>query len=537
MITLIGLGAGDIETLSRGAESALRQASRQQENGTGHLYLRTARHPVADVLREWGLQWESFDALYETAPDFHAVYAAIAARILSEAEGVGADGELLPVALAAPGHPLFAEETSRLIIEGAKQAAIPVKIVSSGSFVEAALTAAGISLGEGCDVRDALTLPPADAIGSQGEILAGGIDVSRGLLLYQVYDSASASHAKLALMRSYPDDWEITIIRQAGVSGQETVLRVPLFRLDREKVDHLTSVYVPPLPPEFRRADFAALVGLMARLRSPNGCPWDREQTHASLRKYFIEETYEVLEAIDADDPELLCEELGDALLQVVFHAQLASETGDFDVSDVIGKIVSKLVRRHPHVFGETLVSGSDEVLTNWEQIKRAEKGGQAAEWRPSALDGVPKGLPALMQALEISKRAVKVGFEWPDFPAVMAKFDEETAELKAELAAESPDKFANFRGTRRPAFHSRSSGPLAEIRPGGRPASNAGAFLRPLPLHGTQGPRTRPNPRRNESLPKWTPCGTPRNWRDFNAGKRGKERGKRKEERCAGGP
>ena len=445
MITLIGLGAGDIETLSRGAESALRQASRQREEGTGRLYLRTARHPVADVLTAWGLVWESFDALYETGPDFAAVYAAIAARILSEAAVAGADGGLLPVALAVPGNPLFAEEAVRLIIEGAERAGLPYQIVSSGSFVEAALTAAKISLGEGCDVRDALTLPLADAIGPQGEILAGGVDVSRGLLLYQVYDSVSASHAKLALMRWYPDDWDVTIIRQAGVSGLETVLRVPLFRLDRENADHLTSVYVPPLPPELRRADFAALVGLMARLRSPNGCPWDREQTHASLRKYFIEETYEVLEAIDADDPDLLCEELGDALLQVIFHAQLASETDDFDAGDVIGKIVAKLIRRHPHVFGETLVSGSDEVLTNWEQIKRAEKGGKADSWRPSALDGVPKGLPALMQALEISKRAVKVGFEWPDFPSVMAKFDEETAELKAELAVEAPDKSRIF--------------------------------------------------------------------------------------------
>ena len=339
----------------------------------------------------------------------------------------------------------FAEESVRLILDRAKLAEIPTRIVGSGSFVEAALTAAGVSLGDGCDIRDALTLAEADAIGPQGEILAGGVDVSRGLLLYQVYDSASASHAKLALMRHYPDDWKITLIRQAGVAGRESVTQIPLFRLDRETVDHLTSVYVPPLPPDLRKADFAALVGLMARLRSPNGCPWDREQTHKTLRKYFIEETYEVLEAIDADDAELLCEELGDALLQVVFHAQLASETGDFDAGDVIGKIVAKLVRRHPHVFGETAVSGSDEVLKNWEQIKRAEKGDKAAEWRPSALDGVPKGLPALMQALEISKRAVKVGFEWPDFPSVMAKLDEETAELKAELAAEAPDKARVF--------------------------------------------------------------------------------------------
>ncbi len=138
----------------------------------------------------------------------------------------------------------------------------------------------------------------------------------------------------------------------------------------------------------------------------------------------------------------MLCEELGDALLQVVFHAQLASEEGIFNIDDVTGRIVDKLVRRHPHVFGTVEVSGSEEVLRNWEKIKRAEKD---ETWRQSALDGVPRGLPALMQAMEISKRAVKVGFEWDTFADVLAKFDEEAAELKAELSSETPDREAIF--------------------------------------------------------------------------------------------
>jgi tetrapyrrole methylase family protein/MazG family protein len=271
-------------------------------------------------------------------------------------------------------------------------------------------------------------------------MVGGRPDVTQGLLLFHVHDRTSASQAKLALMRDYPDDWEIAIIRAAGVTGQESVLRVPLFRLDRETVDHLTSVYVPPLPPALRRPGFPELVGLMARLRAPDGCPWDREQDHRTLRRFFIEETYEVVEAIDQDDPELLCEELGDVLLQVVFHAQLATETGIFSIDDVAAQIVQKLVRRHPHVFGDVDAADSAEVLRNWERIKKQEKSGQENRRRDSLLDGIPGGLPALMQAMEVSKRVVKVGFEWGNFADVLLKLDEEVAELKAELTAETRD-------------------------------------------------------------------------------------------------
>jgi tetrapyrrole methylase family protein / MazG family protein len=438
VLTLVGLGAGDADTLSRGAERALREASRHHREGNGRLFLRTARHPVVDFLRVEGLQFEPFDALYDAATDFDSLYAEIAARVLEAARQTAANGEPLPVTYAVPGHPLFGEDTVRRIREGAEECGLPVALVSSGSFVEATLTAVGASLGAGCDVRNALDLSAADTVSRSGERVGGRVDVSRGLLLFQVFDPVSASHAKLALMRDYPDEWEIALVQNAGVSGQEAVRRVPLYRLDREPMDHLTSVYIPPLPPHLRRPTFDSLVGIMARLRAPDGCPWDREQDHKTLRKYFIEETYEVIEAIDADEPEKLCEELGDALLQVVFHAQLASEEGFFTSDDVAARIVEKLVRRHPHVFGEIDVADSDEVLRNWERIKREEKGDAAPQ---SILDNVPRGLPALMQAMEISKRVVKVGFEWNAFADVLAKVDEELAELKAELASDTPDR------------------------------------------------------------------------------------------------
>lgn len=434
LVTLIGLGPGDPEGLSRGAEQALREGSRLQQAGTGRLLLRTGRHPVVATLEAWGLTFDTCDALYEQATDFPKLYADIAERVLAAARGG------IPVFYAVPGHPLVAEETVRQIRDQAARENIPTRLVTSGSFVEASLTAAGISLGVGAGVavRDALTLHERDVVDPDGRMVGGRPDVTQGLLLFHVHDRHSASQAKLALMRDYPDDWEIAIIRAAGVVGQETVVRVPLYRLDRETVDHLTSVYLPPLPPEIRRPGFPELVGIMARLRAPDGCPWDREQTHRTLRRFFIEETYEAIEAIDNDDPELLSEELGDVLLQVVFHAQLAAETGLFTIDDVAAQIVEKLVRRHPHVFGTVDAADSAEVLRNWEKIKKEEKAAQETRRRDSVLDGIPAGLPALMAAMEVSKRVVKVGFEWGSFPDVLAKLDEEIAELKAEFAAET---------------------------------------------------------------------------------------------------
>jgi MazG family protein len=176
------------------------------------------------------------------------------------------------------------------------------------------------------------------------------------------------------------------------------------------------------------------LIEIMARLRDPQtGCPWDKEQTPLTLKKYVIEEAYEVVEAIDSENPVKLREELGDLLLQVVFLTQLASEQGLFRLEDVAETVSDKLVRRHPHIFGDVTVSGTEQVLSNWEQIKRAEPG---YEDRTSLLDGIPAGLPALMRAQEVSKRVVRVGFEWPSVGEVLDKMEEEIAELRAEIAA-----------------------------------------------------------------------------------------------------
>jgi tetrapyrrole methylase family protein/MazG family protein len=192
---------------------------------------------------------------------------------------------------------------------------------------------------------------------------------------------------------------------------------------------------------------FAKIVAVMARLRAPGGCPWDREQTHATLRTYLIEEAYEVLDALDSTDDVKFTEELGDLLLQVLFHAQIASEEGRFAINDVIREIYEKMIRRHPHVFGEKRAKDAAEVLRNWEIIKQEERrnksGQSAAEPKPvSILDGVPRTLPALLEGLQLTRKAARIGFDWHNVEGIFDKLTEEAAELRHALdKKESPSR------------------------------------------------------------------------------------------------
>lgn len=183
---------------------------------------------------------------------------------------------------------------------------------------------------------------------------------------------------------------------------------------------------------------WSTLVDIIAKLRSPEGCPWDREQTHASLKRFLLEESYELFEAIDQRDPEAIKDELGDVLLQVLLHAQIRKEAGDFEIEDVITNLSQKLVRRHPHVFGDIHAETPSEVMVNWDAIKQTE---QIGTTRTSVLDGVPKDFPALMRAEKIQKKAAKVGFDWDETLEVLDKVHEELAEFKEALAVESQEQ------------------------------------------------------------------------------------------------
>lgn len=420
-ITIVGLGPGGSDLWTEAARKTLASAR--------EVWLRTARHPGVETLRDGGtIQVHSFDAWYEEAPDFDLLYARITEHIVDL--GRREDG----VVYAVPGSPTIGEATVALICSRAAEAGLPVTIVPGLSFIEPTLAALGVDALDGLQIADAAQLvtmhhPP--------------LDPDRSALVAQLYNRRQAAQVKLTLMAAYPDDHSVILVRAAG-TGREQVITCPLFELDRQPtIDHLTTLYLPPV---LHASGLPAFQETLAHLRAPDGCPWDREQTHQSLRPYLLEECHEVLAALDAEDLSELAEELGDLLLQIVLHAQIASETGEFQMGDIIGKVDAKIRRRHPHVFGDVIVNGVEDVLTNWEAIKRTERAAPGAEGtfneqqapRESVLDGIPLAMPALARAQTISRRAVRVGFEWPDLDGVLEKLVEEAREV---ADAETPQE------------------------------------------------------------------------------------------------
>ena len=252
-------------------------------------------------------------------------------------------------------------------------------------------------------------------------------------LLTEVDSPELAAHVREVLLTVYPKDHAIFVVE----GGKKKEERVGEFEI----VDFSSPVfvYISPLP---EGTAFETFHEIVAHLRAPNGCPWDREQTHTSLRTHLLEESYEALAAIDAGDAQSMREEFGDLLLQIVLNAQIASEAGDFNMIDVVKGIHDKIVRRHPHVFGETQVSGVDGVLQNWEKLKEQERRDKKEE--KGLLDGVPAALPALNQAQEYQERAARVGFDWPEIAGVLEKIVEEIREVEE---ATQPDHVAEELG------------------------------------------------------------------------------------------
>ncbi len=409
-IVIVGLGPGNPAQLTREAWEALTQA--------GEVYVRTARHPTLAGLPA-GLVVHSFDDVYETEHEFEQVYAAIAERVL--ALGRRPEG----VVYAVPGHPAIGEATVGLIRTEAAKTGLPVRLVAGLSFVEPALAALGLDALPNLQIADALELAGRHHPPFQPDAPA---------LVAQLYSPPIAGDVKLTLMNQYPDEHSVALIHSAG-TPEERVEWLPLYELDRSAdIAHLTALYVPALP---QASAFESLQETIAHLRAPEGCPWDREQTHQTLRANLLEETYEVLEAIDADDANAMREEFGDLLLQVVLQSQIGLEAGEFTLAEVIAGIQAKLIRRHPHVFGDVKVRGVGDVLDNWEKLKAAERG-QAAKPDKGTLGTVPRGLPALLQAVTYQRRAGRVGFDWPDIAGVKAKLHEEIGEVEASPAGEA---------------------------------------------------------------------------------------------------
>jgi tetrapyrrole methylase family protein / MazG family protein len=414
-ITILGLGPGAAEHLTLEARAVLQAAS--------EVHLRTAQHPTVAALPAH-LTVHSFDSVYEAGDTFASVYQTIADEVVKL--GNRPQG----VIYAVPGHPLVAEATVLAILAQARTAGLPVRVVAGLSFLEPVFTVLGVDpLAHGLQVLDATSLEP-----SQPFVPAAPIQVWRPLLLAQLYGEHVATLAKLTLLEFYPPDHPVTLVWAAGVPERERVRVLPLYELDRQHdLDPLTCAYVPPLEQGSELASLDAFQRIVARLRAPDGCPWDREQTHGTLKGNLLEESYEVLAALDAEDPDKLCEELGDLLLQIVLHAQIAVESEEFGLADVIRGIAEKLVRRHPHVFAAEKVADTRDLLRNWERIKQDERDQNHAEdGDRSLLSGVPPNLPALAASQSIQERASRVGFDWSGLSGVLDKLGEELGELQA---------------------------------------------------------------------------------------------------------
>ncbi|MDO4573115.1 MAG: nucleoside triphosphate pyrophosphohydrolase [Clostridia bacterium] len=366
------------------------------------LFLQTDRHPFAAPLKNAGRAYESMDALYERAADFDALNEAVAARLTAGA----------PCVYAATGR-----------IQQTQLPAIRRAADEAGLSVE---TLPGLPL-----YAAAFPGRPAASLRGAGE-LGAGLDPSLPLAVEEIDSAMAAGRVKLFLMEYFPDDWEIELAAP-DETGEFCAKRLPLYELDRQAAySPACCAYVPAAPFEaLRRSGYAELVAVMRRLRAPGGCPWDREQTHASLKPALLEECYELLDAIDEGDDAHMLEELGDVLLQVVFHCVIAEEQGRFGERDVTTELVHKLVYRHPHIFSTVKADTAGEVLDNWERLKKVEKRQSS---QTEVLRSVPRNLPALTFSRKLQKKAANVGFDWDSAEEAFHKIVEETAELESAM-------------------------------------------------------------------------------------------------------
>lgn len=426
-ITILGLGPGPFTDLTLQAHTILAQAAKNQQT----VYFRTRIHPTIEPLTKTlpDMRTASFDHLYDQSTDWETLYQHIAQSVCTLAAQE-------PVIYAVPGHPLIGETSVQLILQLAQERSLSTSIIAGLSFLEPVCTALQLDpLASGTQLIDATTLATLDV-----HEIAGKIIPTIPLLVAQVYNRRLASAVKLALGECYPDEWPVKLIRAAGIDTDQTVIEMPLYELDRNSLaNHLSTLYVPPLDEltPIRLPETLRYITMRLR-RDPDGCPWDREQTHQTLIRHLIEETYEVVEALEENDMEKLADELGDLLLQVYLHAEIASQEGDFAIGDIFEHVNAKLIRRHPHVFGTVEVNSTGQVLQNWDAIKRQERIAAGKDVHiESVLDGVPQAAPALIISQEYQKRAAKLGFDYPNLQWVLTKLTEELQELQQATTPE----------------------------------------------------------------------------------------------------
>lgn len=419
-VVVVGLGPAGADLLTPAARGALVRCDRR--------FVRTERHPAVDELRVEGVALESFDDRYDAGHDLDAVYTEIVETLIAAAAEHG------EVAYAVPGSPGVAERTVVLLHEAARAGRVAVDLIAGLSFAGIAWTRLGVDpMGCGARLADARDL---DGIGA----------ISGPMLVAQCDSPLVLSDLKVTLLDHHAPETPVTVLARLGLPDED-VHEVALADLDRVVTpDHLTSVFIPAAPgsaqasapQESAPQEIARLLALAEQLRRPGGCPWDAEQTHHSLTRYLLEESYEVVEAVErlpADAPEgvapddpaygALVDELGDLLYQVIFHAVLAEEAGAFGMAEIARGIHDKLVHRHPHVFGDVAAATSDAVMANWEQIKKAEKGAE------SIVAGITPGLPSLLYAHKLMRKAASVGLDPGDVDRSLERIDAATASLR----------------------------------------------------------------------------------------------------------
>lgn len=344
-IKIVGLGPGELAQIPMGIyEEILSEDT---------LYVRTADHPAVKELQEKGVSVTSFDAVYEAHEEnFEEVYPAIVKEVMDKAK----HSEVL---YGVPGHPMIAEKTVQLLLESDAS----VDILGGKSFLDDLFQSVQVDPVEGFQLLDAFDLHH-DKVNS-----------GQHLIIMQVFNPLMASEVKLTLMEIFPDDYNVCVVDAAG-SSEEKKKWIPLFELDRfEGIHNLRSVYVPPLSEEKQTRSFTTLQFYIDQITADSGDAWINQQSHQSLLPYLKEETQELIEAFEKEDIDNIVEELGDLLLQVLYHSNLAEKSGCFSLEDVLDSMNRKLRRRHPHVFGDVEANTIEEVQELWENIKQKERG------------------------------------------------------------------------------------------------------------------------------------------------------------------
>ncbi len=402
-VTVVTLGPGNPEYLTRQAEKALR--------GARCLILRTARHRTAEWLRAEGVAFTDFDDFYDRYDSFDAMHAAMAEALWAEA---GKHAVTFAVQDAVTDGAVRAlRETCP---EGAALRVLPGISASDTALAEAGIAGSGWLVVTATDI---------------GKVTP---DPAWPLLVTEIDSRELAGDVKLRLSSLFGDEAPVMFCPSTAKTARKPV-RILLCDLDRQpSYDHTVCAAVPPMALTGRdRFGFEDLVRIMARLRGDGGCPWDGAQTHESLRKYLLEEAYEAAGAIDEHDMDHLADELGDVLLQIVFHADIGRTAGEFDITDVTSAICAKMIRRHTHIFGTDHCDTAEQVSDNWERIKREERGQKSPS---DALRDVSKALPALTRAAKVQKKAAQVGFDWDSAADALPKVTEEAGEVLAEMKA-----------------------------------------------------------------------------------------------------